>query len=73
MYGEYVVRAISPNSYLPNFIGRRARQSQIEARQRELAEIADRLAALAPELQRTESLGQRLNRQARLAALRVHC
>lgn len=69
-YGEFTVRAVRPETYTPNFIGQKARQSQIEARQRELDAIGRELADLAPQVQAAEALSRALNRQAQLAGLR---
>ena len=55
VYGDWTARAVNPRTYTPHFIGQRARQSQIEARRRELESIGAQLAERAPLLQSLEA------------------
>jgi uncharacterized protein YPO0396 len=73
-YQEYTVRAVPPRSYQPWFIGSRARRSQIELLERQLSEIGDYLAALAPQVQTVEAQVARLKRAGQLRILheRLH-
>lgn len=70
VYGEWTVRAVSPKSYTPHFIGQRARQSQIDARRHELDAIGAQLADLAPQLQSLEAALKQLHRHKEWVALR---
>jgi uncharacterized protein YPO0396 len=69
-YGEWTVRAIRPESYRPWFIGSRAQRSQIEARERELEEIRERLLALQPQSSMIEAQVAALRRVYELGKLR---
>ncbi|MGE0131943.1 MAG: ATP-binding protein [Blastocatellales bacterium] len=69
-YGEWAVRAIRPENYRPWFIGARAQRSQIEARERELQDIRERLLALHPQSSAVKSLVMLLERCRKLDDLR---
>jgi uncharacterized protein YPO0396 len=68
-YSEWSVRRLSPQRYQPWMIGRRAQRSQIEARQRELDEIGQHLAALNASLTRAKYNEQRLDLKQRFDRL----
>lgn len=70
MYGEWSVRAISPSAYQPWFIGARAQQSQIEAREKELANIGAQLSELVAPLQRAQAQIEKFKRGRNLSDLR---
>jgi len=69
-YGEWTVRAIRPDNYRPWFIGARAQRSQIEARERELEEIRERLLELQPQSSMIEARVAALRRVYELGRLR---
>jgi len=69
-YGEWTVRAIRPDNYRPWFIGSRAQRSQIEARERELEQIRERLLALQPQSSMIEAQVTALRRVYELGKLR---
>jgi uncharacterized protein YPO0396 len=69
-YGEWTVRAIRPDNYRPWFIGSRAQRSQIEARERELEEMRERLLALQPQSAMIEAQVAALSRVYELGKLR---
>ena len=48
VYREWTVRAIPPRNFQPWFVGKRAQASQIASREKELAELGEQLATLAP-------------------------
>ncbi len=69
-YSEWTVRALPKHSFAQWFIGERAIQSQIVARERELAALDADLAALEPRLRDLHTLEKGLDQGRRLAILR---
>lgn len=70
MYSEWSVRAIPPSAYQPWFIGARAQQSQIEAREKELANIGEQIAKLVAPLQHAQAQIEKFKRGRNLSDLR---
>ncbi|MBX0328596.1 AAA family ATPase [Oscillochloris sp. ZM17-4] len=70
LYSEWAVRAMPQRSFEPWFVGGRAAQSQIAARERELAELDEELAALAPRLRDLRALARGLDQGRALSNLR---
>jgi uncharacterized protein YPO0396 len=68
-YSEWAVRVLSPQRYQPWVVGQRAQRSQIEARERELKEIATQLAQLNETYTQARSEEQQLNLGTTLARL----
>ncbi len=60
-YSEWAVRVLSAERYQPWVVGQRARKSQIEARERELREIAAQLVSLDKQLTHARGEEQQLN------------
>jgi len=60
-YSEWAVRVLSAERYQPWVVGQRARKSQIEARERELRDIAAQLVPLDKQLTHARSEEQQLN------------
>ncbi|MFV9506826.1 MAG: ATP-binding protein [Oscillochloridaceae bacterium umkhey_bin13] len=56
LYSEWTVRALPPQSYTPWFVGARAIQSQIAAREHERNELVAALSALEPQLRDLQAL-----------------
>ena len=69
VYSDYTMRAVRPDRYTPHFIGARARQSQIDARRRELAELKPGIDALEEQLRNMQALERLLNGAGRLTRL----
>ncbi len=65
LYSEWAVRALRPDTYTPRYIGRRARQSQIQMVQDELQQITDMIAADTPRARDQQSLVKLLQDAAR--------
>jgi len=70
MYSEWSVRAIPPSAYQPWFIGARAQQSQIESREKELANIGAQISELVAPLQRAQTQIEKFRRGRHLSDLR---
>ena len=70
LYSEWAVRALPQRSFEPWFVGGRAAQSQIAARERELAELGAELAALEPLLRDLRTLARGLDQGRALSNLR---
>lgn len=70
VYSEWAVRAVPPERFQPWFVGERAKRSQIDIRQRELADIRARAANLAVELAAAEEHARRLSGWRALSNLR---
>lgn len=68
-YSEWTVRRLSPHRYHPWVIGQRALHSQIEARQRSLDEIRDRLVELNSLLTQAREKEQHLDLKRRFDRL----
>ncbi|MBV9708838.1 MAG: hypothetical protein JO125_15685, partial [Chloroflexi bacterium] len=60
-YSEWAVRVLSAERYQPWVVGQRARKSQIEAREREIRDIAAQLAPLDKQLTHARGEEQQLN------------
>lgn len=71
VYGDWTMRAVPREQYQPWFIGSRAAQSHIEARERELKEVNDKLAELEKQLGQAETLLKMLEGRHELPALRA--
>lgn len=70
LYSEWTARALHPRTHQPRFVGKRAIQSQIEACQRELSEIAVQLDAGTQALRELRRLAALLNRGRAFSNLR---
>jgi hypothetical protein len=71
VYSDWTMRAVPREQYQLWFIGRRAAQSHIEIRERELKEVNDKLAELEKQLSQAETLLQTLEGRRELPALRA--
>lgn len=70
LYSEWSVRALPRRSFEPWFVGGRAIQSQIAARERELAELRAQIAALEPRQRDLRALELGLDQGRSLSNLR---
>lgn len=70
LYSEWSVRALPQRSFEPWFVGGRAIQSQIAARERELAAVDGELAVLEPRLRDLRALERGLDQGRALSLLR---
>ncbi len=71
VYSDWTMRAVPREQYQLWFIGSRAAQSHIEARERELQEANDRLAELEKQLGHADTLLKTLEGRRELPALRA--
>jgi uncharacterized protein YPO0396 len=69
VYSEWTARAIPPERYQPWYVGSRANRSQIEDRERQIAELQAQLQILSPQLHALERQEQSLDRGRSLATL----
>lgn len=70
MYSEWAVRSVPPSAYQPRFIGARAQASQIETREKELANIGAQIADLVAPLQSAQAQIEKFKRGRDLSNLR---